>query len=72
MKKIINKANKKMLTGMLNAKASLANNAGMELIQVLVVSILAIVVGSLLLTTMKGQFTTHLATLGTKLTEMFK
>ena len=72
MKKFINKIDAKLNAAALSAKTALANNEGMELIQVLVVSILAVVVGALLLTTMKGQFTTQLATLSTKMTELFK
>ncbi|MEG1925616.1 MAG: hypothetical protein RR415_07700 [Ruthenibacterium sp.] len=71
MKEFANKCNTKVTAAALSAKTALANNEGMELIQVLVVSILAIVVGSLLLTTMKTEFTTQLATLSAKMTALF-
>ena len=67
MRKFANKLN----AAALSAKTAMADNEGMELIQVLVVSILAVVVGALLLTTMKTEFGTQLTAIGSKLSALF-
>lgn len=74
MKKLTNLKNKiiaKAVTAVFRAKETLKNNAGMEVLQVLIIVIISLVLGALLLTTMKTQFGIQLATVGTKMTEMF-
>lgn len=74
MKKLNNiktKLTAKAITTAFRAKETLKNNAGMEVLQVLIIVIISLVLGALLLTTMKTQFGIQLATVGTKMTEMF-
>jgi hypothetical protein len=55
----------------LRAKAAIQNEHGMEVLQVLIIVIISLVLGALLLATMKMQFTTQLTSIGTKLTDLF-
>jgi hypothetical protein len=55
----------------LRVKAALQNEHGMEVLQVLIIVIISLVLGALLLATMKTQFTTQLTSIGTKLTDLF-
>ena len=55
----------------LRAKAALQNEHGMEVLQVLVIVIISLVLGALLLATLKTQFSSQLATIGTKMTDLF-
>ena len=55
----------------LRAKAAIQNKHGGELLQVLIIVIISLVLGALLLATMKTQFTTQLTSIGTKLTDLF-
>ncbi len=74
MKNLTNLKNKitaKAVTAVFRAKETLKNNAGMEVLQVLIIVIISLVLGALLLTTMKTQFGIQLATVGIKMTEMF-
>lgn len=61
----------KAMTAALRARAALQNNDGMEVLQVLIIVIISLVLGGLLLTTLKTQFGTQLTTVGTKMTDMF-
>lgn len=75
MKKLNNiktKLTAKAITTAFRAKETLKNNAGgAEILQALILIIAALVLGALLLTAMKTQFSTTLTTVGTKMTEMF-
>ncbi len=53
-----------------NGSAAVRNDDGMELVQVLVIVIIAVVLGGLLLATMKEEFTDQLAAVAQKMTGM--
>ncbi len=53
-----------------NGSAAVRNDDGMELVQVLVIVIIAVVLGGLLLATMKDEFTDQLAAVAQKMTGM--
>ena len=55
----------------LRVKAALQNEHGMEVLQVLIIVIISLVLGALLLATLKTQFSTQLTSIGTKLTDLF-
>ncbi len=71
MKNIINKINRKITAVAINTKTALANNKGMEVVQVLILVILGITLGALLLATLKTEFGTQLTTVGDRMTAMF-
>lgn len=71
MKKFIQTIETNAFRTFLNAKAALANNKGMEVVQVLVIVIIAITLGALLLATLKTEFATQLRTVGSKLSGLF-
>ena len=53
-----------------NGSAAVRNDDGMELVQVLVIVIIAVVLGGLLLATMKDEFKDQLAAVAQKMTGM--
>ena len=53
-----------------NGSAAVRNDDGMELVQVLVIVIIAVVLGGLLLATMKEEFMDQLAAVAQKMTGM--
>ena len=55
----------------LRAKTAIQNKHGGELLQVLIIVIISLVLGALLLATLKTQFSSQLTTIGTKLTDLF-
>ena len=55
----------------LRAKVAIQNKHGGELLQVLIIVIISLVLGALLLATLKTQFSSQLTTIGTKLTDLF-
>ena len=61
----------KAAIAVVNGSAALQNDDGMELVQVLVIVIIAVVLGGLLLLTMKEQFTDQLTAVENKMTGMF-
>ena len=71
LNKIKNNLTIKTNTLALRAKAAVQNEHGMEVLQVLIIVIISLVLGALLLATMKTQFTTQLTNIGTKLTDLF-
>ena len=71
LNKIKNNLTTKTNTLALRAKAAIQNEHGMEVLQVLILVIISLVLGALLLATMKTQFTTQLTSIGTKLTDLF-
>ncbi|MEG0395443.1 MAG: DUF6133 family protein [Oscillospiraceae bacterium] len=71
MKKAMQKIDITLRGAIFRAKAALSNNKGMEVVQVLVIVIIAITLGALLLSTLKAEFATQLRTVGTKLSDLF-
>ncbi|MEG0304323.1 MAG: hypothetical protein RR576_00050 [Oscillospiraceae bacterium] len=71
MKKFIQTIEAKALCTFGNMKKVLSNNKGMEVVQVLVIVIIAITLGALLLATLKTEFTAQLRTVSTKLSGLF-
>ena len=71
LKEIKAKIETKAAIAVANGSAALQNDDGMELVQVLVIVIIAVVLGGLLLLTMKEQFTDQLTAVENKMTGMF-
>lgn len=62
----------KAMTTAFRAKKTLENNSGMEVLQVLIIVAMSFVLGALLIASMETSFTAQLATVGNKMTAMFK
>ena len=75
MKKLNNiktKLTAKAMTAAFRAKEAVDDNAGgAEILQALILIIAALVLGALLLSTMKTQFSAQLTTVGEKMTALF-
>lgn len=71
MKKAMQKLDVTLRNAIIRAKSALSNNKGMEVVQVLVIVIIAITLGALLLSTLKTEFAEQLRTIGTKLSGLF-
>ena len=75
MKKLNNiktKLTAKAMTTAFRAKEAFKNDSGMELLQVLIIALLAVGLGTLLYKVMTTQFNAQLTTVGNKMTDMLK
>ena len=70
-KKYANKLTAKAMVAANNAACAVKNNDGMEVVQVLIIIIVAVTLGGLLMATLKDEFTTQLGVVSQKLTALF-
>lgn len=70
-KKYANKLTAKAMVAANNAAYTLKNNNGMELVQILIIIIVAVTLGGLLLLALKDEFSAQLEVVSQKLTALF-
>ena len=70
-KKYANKLTVKAMVAANNAAYTLKNNNGMELVQILIIIIVAVTLGGLLLFALKDEFSAQLEVVSQKLTALF-
>ena len=71
MKKLLNTLIAKATIAKTNLTQTVKDNSGMEVVQVLIVVIISITLGSILLVALKGEFATLLTSVGEKMKALF-